>query len=105
MYAGPYAFASRDSDGDAKHDGKKEGNGKGDFVDGNVAGHLHAIIANFQVDACGVEVAKHILQLFLNPEKETQKNCQQFQKILSFSIYDGMRSEAMQLEAKTKRSE
>ena len=67
MYACPDAFTGRDTDSDAKHGCKKESNGKGDFVDGNVAGHLHAIIANFQVNACGVEVAKHVLQLFLHP--------------------------------------
>ena len=87
MYAGPDAFASRHSDGDAKHGGKKEGHGKGDFVDGNVAGHLHAIIANFQVDACGVEVAKHILQLFLNSEKEKRTKIANSSKRFCLSVF------------------
>ena len=61
MYAGPDAFTGRDTDSDAKHGGKKESYGKGDFVDGNVTSHLHAIIADFQVDAGSVKIAKHIL--------------------------------------------
>ena len=61
MYAGPDAFARRHADGHEEHGDEEQGDGKGHLVDSDVARHLHTVGANFEVDACGIEVAKDML--------------------------------------------
>ena len=70
MNAGPDALAGRDANGDEEHGDKEQSDGEWDFVNGNVASHFHAVVSNFQIDACGIKITKDMLQLPLHPGVE-----------------------------------
>ena len=61
MNAGSDPFACGHPNSDEEHGDKEQGDGKTDFVYGNVTSHSHAVVANFEVDAGGIEVAEDML--------------------------------------------
>lgn len=61
MNACSNAFAGGDSNSDEEHDDKEQSYRKGDFVDGNITGHFHAVVADSQIDTSSIKVTEDIL--------------------------------------------